>query len=82
MELFTHSILRPQQCFVIIEKRAVPVQLLIEAVDVLDSQYQNNLKGTWTFFEKVVYGQKDGRNFWEMPALCSFLAFLAFNSHQ
>ncbi|XP_071478438.1 uncharacterized protein [Diadema antillarum] len=45
-------ILRHRQCFVIVEKKAVPVQSLIDAVDtcykarVLDCQYQNQLKGT------------------------------------
>lgn len=85
LSLYSEDILKPQQVFTIIEQKAIPAKSLLEAVDtcykshyILDCCYQKSMDMTWTFFEKIVYEQRNGSNKRETPALRSFRAFLAF----
>nr|XP_054773598.1 uncharacterized protein LOC129281710 [Lytechinus pictus] len=63
--LYSESVLQPSQCFVVLERHALPQPSLLKAVDlcykvhfVMDLNYQVDCRAVWKFIE-AIYQQPD-----------------------
>ena len=88
LSLSTTSHLESRHAYVIVEKWAIQQPSVLKAVDVcfkahfiLDCEYQQQCKGTWTFFEKCIYAQK-GATTRESASLRGLRAYLAHKKVQ
>lgn len=75
----------PQQCFVIVEGKAMEQSNLVKAIDVcicfklyyvLDIHYPWQCATTWEFIQKFFYGIDDGDKKQTSPAVISLRAAL------